>query len=87
MKALLVSAGFDEIHLEPIEEAIDWGADTDDACDFLSVYGPVKGLTENLDDSTKSAALDQLRATVSAHETDHGVLFGSSAWLITARRR
>lgn len=84
---LLAGAGFDEIHFESIEEAIDWGTDTDDACEFLRLYGPVKGLTENLDDSTRAAAFHRLRTTVSDHETDHGVLFASSAWLITARRR
>jgi SAM-dependent methyltransferase len=87
VRELLAGAGFDDIHFEPIDEAIDWGTDTDDACNFLRVYGPVKGLIENLDDSTKAAAFDQLRATVAVHETDYGVLFGSSAWLITAQRR
>ena len=43
VKKLLDGVGFDEIHLKPIDEAIDWGTDTDDACRFLQIYGPVKG--------------------------------------------
>jgi hypothetical protein len=41
-------------------------------------------MLQPLDDDTRRAALDELRATVAAHETADGVRFGSSAWLITA---
>jgi hypothetical protein len=47
--------------------------------------GIVIGLTRDLDTDDRSSALDRLHATVVAHETAEGVLFGSSAWLVTAR--
>lgn len=48
--------------------------------------GIVRGLTEDLDADATTSALDRLRATLVAHETPDGVLFGSSAWLVVARR-
>jgi hypothetical protein len=46
----------------------------------------VRGLTQDLDDETKRAALDRLREVVARHGTPEGVLLDSAAWLITARR-
>jgi hypothetical protein len=48
--------------------------------------GIVRGLTHDLDDEAKARALDNLHAEVVTHDTAYGVLFGASAWLITARR-
>lgn len=45
------------------------------------------GLLDGLDETAAAGALDQLRALLAAHATDKGVLLGSSAWLVTARRR
>ena len=42
------------------------------------------GMLQGLDDDDKRRALDGLRATLAAHETDEGVLLGSQAWIITA---
>jgi len=39
-----------------------------------------------LDEATKAQALDNLRATAAAHETADGVVFGSAAWVVTARK-
>jgi SAM-dependent methyltransferase len=40
----------------------------------------------DLDDAGRKRALDALRSTTAAHETDRGVVYDSAAWLITARR-
>jgi hypothetical protein len=48
--------------------------------------GIVEWLTHDLDPDARPRAFDQLRATVEAHERPDGVAFGSSAWLVTARR-
>ena len=61
-------------------------ADVDDAYAFVQTMGIVEGLTHGLDDTDRARALDALRETVAAHDTDDGVLLGTSAWLITARR-
>jgi hypothetical protein len=40
----------------------------------------------DLDDSLRAQALSELQKEVSAHAGGDGVLFGTSVWLITARR-
>ena len=86
VRGVLTSAGFEAVELDPVEEQVPIGSDADDAWAFLSIMGIVKGLTEGLDDETRERALENLRQTVKAHETPEGVLFGSAAWLVTARR-
>jgi SAM-dependent methyltransferase len=87
VRHVLDTAGFDSVVFEPVDEPIEFGADADDAWGFVRIVGLVKGLTQDLDEDAKAKALDDLRAEVVAHDTGHGVLFGTSAWLITARRR
>ena len=47
---------------------------------------PVLMLLADLDEAKKRQALDNLRALVVAHQTPDGVVFGSAAWVMTARR-
>jgi hypothetical protein len=63
------------------------GEDADDAFSFISTFGITRGLTHDLDAATRAAALEALHATLVAHDTDEGVLFRGSAWLVTAGRR
>ncbi len=75
-----MNVSFDEVAL-PIR----YGDDADDAFSFVSTVGVTRGLTQDLDDARKAAALDALHASLVEHETDSGVLFDGSAWLIRAR--
>ena len=86
VRRVLGTAGFEGIDVEPIDEPIELGTDADDAFSFVRTLGIVEGLTQDLDDKTKARALDEVHGALVAHETDQGVLLGSSAWLITARR-
>lgn len=86
VRRVLDAAGFEDIHLEPIEEPVNFGADADDAFSFVRVLGIVEGLTQDLDAPSRARALDQVHRALKAHDTGDGVLLGSSAWLITARR-
>jgi hypothetical protein len=43
-------------------------------------------LLADLDEGQKAEALDNLRANVAAHATPDGVVFGSTSWVMTARR-
>lgn len=83
---VLAGAGFDQISLDEVNEAIEFGRDAADAFSFVRTMGMVEGLTRDLDDETKATTMDRVRAMLSAHETDDGVLLGTSSWLITARR-
>jgi hypothetical protein len=80
----LRAAGYDDIDFTALEEPMCFGTDADDAYSFVSTLGITRGLTGDLDDATKRAALELLHGTLADHETPDGVVFSSSAWLITA---
>jgi SAM-dependent methyltransferase len=84
---ILTEAGFGGIDLAEVEEPVQLGVDADDGFAFVSTLGITKGMLQGLDEHTKERALDKLRATLAANETDEGVLLGSHAWLITAVNR
>jgi len=83
---ILVDAGFDDVAVEDVAELLSMGTDADDAYAFVSDIGPVRGMLADLDEAQKSQALANLREVITSHETPDGVLLGSRAWLITARR-
>lgn len=87
VRDILGSAGFDGVVFDEIDESIEFGTDAEDAFSFVRTFGIVQGLTQDLDDDIKAGALDALHAMLIAHDTDDGVLLGTSAWLITAHRR
>lgn len=82
---ILTGAGLVDVAFDEVDEPIRFGDDADDAFSFVGTFGITRGLTQDLDDPSRAAALDALHATLAAHETDDGVLFGGSAWLVTAR--
>jgi SAM-dependent methyltransferase len=86
VRGLLNAAGYQNVGFDPIDEPIEFGSDADDAFAFMQTLGIVEGLTHGLDDADRAHALAQLHKTVAAHDSAEGVLFGTSAWLITARR-
>ena len=86
VRGILGAAGYDEIAFAPVDEPIEFGTDADDAYAFMRTIGIVQGLTQDLDEASRVTAFAELQKTVAAHETADGVLFGTSAWLITARR-
>jgi SAM-dependent methyltransferase len=84
VRGLLTSAGFADVELRSLTEPIRVGTDPDDAHEFIS--GQLAGMLLELDDDTRARALDTLRADMVEHQTEHGVLYDSAAWLIEARR-
>ena len=86
VERILHTAGLADVRVLPIEEPMWFGHDPDDAWEYVSGMGIVKGLTEALDDDARNAALARLRKNVEAHATDDGVLMGSASWLATARK-
>lgn len=84
VRRLLTSAGFADVRLRGIEEPMYFGRDADDAFQFVSAQ--FAGMLEGLDEAGKKRALGDLRRNLADHETERGVLYGSAAWLIEARR-
>jgi SAM-dependent methyltransferase len=86
VRRVLGEAGFSDVGFTSIDEPVDFGKDADDAFGFVRKTGIAVGLTQDLDKTAKARAFDELRATIEAHATGEGVLFGTSSWLITATR-
>jgi SAM-dependent methyltransferase len=84
VRRVLGEAGYSGVQLDPIDEPIEFGADAADAYAFLRTTGPVRGLSQDLDDDAREQGMAALRDAVAAHETADGVLFDTAAWLITA---
>jgi len=83
----LAAAGFTDIDFTSIDETVCLGRDVDDAYGFVSTFGITRGLTQDLDDETRAAALGAVRRSLEAHTTPAGACYAASAWLITARNR
>lgn len=81
VRALLTGAGLVDVGLEALAEPLRMGADARDAAGFL-----LAELVADRGVPAPPAAAGALRAALAAHETPDGVLLGSSAWLVTARR-
>ena len=60
VRAILESAGFQSVDLEPIDELIDLGADASDALAFAKTMGIVEGLTHGLDAQPLAEAMSNL---------------------------
>lgn len=86
VRGILGSAGFDDVELVPIDEPVELGTDAADALEFAKTMGIVEGLTETLDAEQRAEAMSNLADLIRARETPAGVLMGTAAWLITARR-
>ena len=86
VRRLLAHAGFADISLVESSEPVSFGPDTESAFAFVSTLGVTRELLEGVVGGDRRRALEQLRSTLAEHETTHGVLFRSSAWIITARR-
>ena len=82
---VLSRAGFLDVRFDEVAEPLTFGRDADDAFAFMSTFGITRGLTADLDADTRAASLDALRRTLEEHQTEDGVQFDGSAWLITAR--
>ncbi len=83
---VLTGAGFTDVAFAASEQPFNVGPDADEAYRFAAGLQPVLNMLADLDEPTRVRALENLRATIAAHHTPDGVVFGSAAWVITARR-
>ncbi|HEV3362776.1 MAG TPA: class I SAM-dependent methyltransferase, partial [Acidimicrobiia bacterium] len=83
---VLTEAGFIDVAFAASEQRWWVGSDADDAYGFITGLKVIAMLLDGLDDTDRAKALDNLRATLTAHETPGGVEFGSASWIITARK-
>jgi SAM-dependent methyltransferase len=83
--SLLEAAGFSNCVHRPLDAEMWFGADADDAQQFI--LGFLGWVLNGLDNAGRTRAVDDLHATLAAHQTDNGVVYRSAAWLVTATRR
>ncbi len=86
IRRILSASSFTQVSIEPVREPMRLGNEANDAYGFVRGLGITRGLLSDLDDTARANALDRLRSALVAHQTTDGVLFHSSAWLVTARR-
>jgi SAM-dependent methyltransferase len=84
VRALLAATGFTGTRLEAVGAPLHFGRDVDDAETFL--LGLLGWMLHGLDETGRARALDAFRASLAAHHTRDGVLYGSAAWIVTAHR-
>jgi hypothetical protein len=82
VRHILTEAGFEEVNLDDVSEPIVLGTDVEDAYTFVRSLGVTRAMLRDLDADTAARALDEVRATIAAHDTSQGILFGSSAWIL-----
>jgi SAM-dependent methyltransferase len=83
---ILTEAGFTDVAFDRSAHPFTAGSDADDAYGFVSQLGVMQKMMEDLDETAKATALDNLRAAAAARETPDGVIFRSASWVITARK-
>jgi SAM-dependent methyltransferase len=83
-RTALAAAGFTHIEVDGLREPMWFGTSAEDAHRF--VLGLLGWMLAGLDDDRRGQALASLRATLTAHDTGHGVLYRSATWLICATR-
>lgn len=86
VRSMLGTAGFADVAFDPVDEPMVAGTDAEDAYAFFGSGNLANWLLEGVDDTGRAEALGNLRAVFEAAETPEGVLLGTSAWVITARR-
>jgi len=81
---LLRDAGWTDVSFTAHDELLTFGPDADSATTFI--VGQMKWLFDKLDDDAKRQAEANLHDVMAAHASEDGVLLGSGAWIVTARR-
>lgn len=87
VRGVLTAAGFVDLTFDSVDATFHAGTDAAHAFEYVSGLGFTRFMLRDLDDGDKARALKALRSTIDAHETERGVTFDSTSWLITASRR
>jgi SAM-dependent methyltransferase len=86
VRSILSAAGWRDVDLQEVKEQLPLGGDTDAAVTFVRGFRFVQRLLADADDATVARAVEAVRDAFVAHETSDGVVLGSTAWVVSARR-
>lgn len=83
--AVLGDAGYVDISVEPVNEALWLGNDPADAMTFLQSTGMARTLLDPAPPDAAARAIDAARVALEPFASDDGLLLESAAWLVRAR--
>jgi len=83
---VLTHAGFTEITATPVEAAMRFGQNVEDATELLFTSGPVHFTLTDVDPATANRARDAIKAALQPHADTDGVHLRGLAWVVTATR-
>jgi hypothetical protein len=84
IRSVFADAGYRDVSVEDVAAPMWFGEDADDA--YRLVSGLMGWMLDGLDEAGRGQALDDLRSTISRHETAEGVLYESATWIARATR-
>jgi len=84
IRTVLGDAGFPEI--DPLTEPLWLGTDSDDAIGFIGSTGFAHEVLDPAPSDAAARALDAARLALEPFASADGVVIGSAAWLVRARR-
>ncbi|MEU5509416.1 class I SAM-dependent methyltransferase [Streptomyces fungicidicus] len=84
IRDVLTGAGFTGVDVTPADADMRFGADADDAADFLFGMGPTRYNLRDVDARTVARVRDEVRDALGQFETAGGVRIPGSVWIVTA---
>jgi hypothetical protein len=84
---ILRAAEFAGIAFTDVHEPVYYGPDVAAAFDWVHGFRSAREVLNRLDPAAAARAIERLRDTLAAHQSDQGVWFDSRAWIVTAHRR
>jgi SAM-dependent methyltransferase len=84
--AMLDSAGYRNVDVEPVEVILTIGADVDQAADYLTTVGVGRAALDTVPDAQRPAALDAVRDALAGHLRPAGVQLGAQVLVTRAHR-
>lgn len=86
IRSVLGDAGLTDVAIDPLDLPIHLGADVADTVSLILDTGMAKELLATADDDTIAKATQAISNALTPFETSDGVVLGSAAWLVTAKR-
>ena len=86
VRSVLAAGGFEDVHLEEVDESAQIGSSVDDVLAFLHNSEMARILFEGVDDATAAKAWGAVADALAERKSAEGVVLGGAAWLVTARR-
>ncbi|MFI5571999.1 class I SAM-dependent methyltransferase [Streptomyces sp. NPDC051740] len=86
IRHVLTAGGFTDIEVAPVEAPMTFGADADDAADFIFSMGPTRYNLRDVDPATITRIRAEVHDALTEFETADGVHIPGAVWIVTATR-